>query len=68
MIAFLVWFLIVIAVLACIIIAARWLLGLAGITIPPPLMAIIGIILFIVLLVALIHFVGWNVDVPRHMP
>ena len=58
MLDFLLWFLVVIAVIAIVIIAAKWLMGLAGVTIPPPLLAILGIILFIVLLFALWHFVG----------
>lgn len=66
MLAFLVWFLIVIAVLAIVIIGAKWLLGLAGVTIPAPLMAILGIIMFIVLLIALFHFVGFSGDIPKH--
>ena len=67
MLAFLIWFLVVIAVLAIVIIGAKWLLGLAGVTIPPPLMAILGIVLFIVLLIALFHFVGLGGDIPRHL-
>lgn len=64
MIGFLFWFLVVIAVLAIVIIGAKWLLGLAGITIPQPLMVILGIIMFLVMLFALWHFVGWT-DLPR---
>jgi hypothetical protein len=67
MIAFLFWFLIVIAVLAIVIIGAKWLMGLAGITIPQPLVVILGIVLFIVLLYALFHFVGFGGDIPRRM-
>jgi hypothetical protein len=67
MLAFLLWFLIVIAVLAIVIIGAKWLLGLAGITVPQPLMVILGIILFIVMLLALWHFVGFSGDIPRHL-
>ena len=67
MLAFLIWFLVVIAVLAIVIIGAKWLLGLAGVTIPAPLMAILGIVLFIVLLFALFHFVGLGGDIPRHL-
>jgi hypothetical protein len=67
MLAFLLWFLIVVAVLAIVIIGAKWLLGLAGITVPQPLMVILGIILFIVMLLALWHFVGFSGDVPRHL-
>lgn len=65
MIEFLVWFLVVVAVLACVIIGLKWLLGLAGLVIPPPLMAILGIVLFIVLLIALLHFVGGGLDFGR---
>jgi hypothetical protein len=67
MLAFLLWFLIVIAVLAIVIVGAKWLMGLAGITIPQPLMVILGIILFIVMLLALWHFVGFSGDIPRHL-
>jgi hypothetical protein len=68
MIGFLFWFLITIAVLAIVIIGVRWLLGLAGVTIPQPLMIILGILLFIVLMFALWRFVGSGVDwgPPRH--
>ena len=58
MLGFLFWFLIIIAVLAVVIIAGRWLIGSTGIAIPQPLMVCIGIVLFIVLLIALWHFVG----------
>jgi fatty acid desaturase len=64
MIAFLVWFLVVIAVLAIVIIGIKWLMGLAGIPIPAPLLAILGIILFIILVLAVFHFVPYT-DVPR---
>jgi hypothetical protein len=67
MLAFLFWFLITIAFLAIVIIGVRWLLSLTGIAIPPPLMVILGIILFIVCMFALWHFFGdvaWNM--PRH--
>jgi hypothetical protein len=68
MIAFLFWFLITIAVFAIVIIAAKWLMGVAGVAIPRELALILGIILFIILLFALWHFVGSNVpplDYPR---
>ena len=67
MIAFLFWFLVVIAVLAIVIIGGKWLMGLAGVTIPQPLMVILGIILFIVMLFALFHFIGWSGDIPRRI-
>jgi len=68
MLAFLFWFLITIAVLAIVIIGVKWLLSLTGIAIPQPLLVILGIILFIVCMIALWHFVGdvaWT-TVPRH--
>jgi hypothetical protein len=58
MLGFLIWFLVCIAVLAVVVIAGRWLMSLAGIVIPPPLMVCLGIILFIIVLVAFWHFVG----------
>jgi hypothetical protein len=58
MIGFLLWFLVVCVVLAVVIIAVRWLMSLAGIAIPQPLMLILGLILFLILLFALWHFVG----------
>lgn len=57
-IAFLLGFLLLICVLACVVIGIEWLMGLAGIAIPPPLLAILGIILFIVLLLALFNYSG----------
>ncbi len=64
MLNFLFWFLITMAVLAIVIIGVKWLLSLTGITIPPPLMVILGILLFIVLMYALWRFVPFG-DVPR---
>lgn len=58
MIGFVLWFLIICALLAILVIGVKWILGLAGITIPPPLLTILGIIVFIVLLIALWHFIG----------
>ncbi len=54
-------FLIGICLIAVVIIAVRWLLGLAGIAIPQPLMLIIGILLFVVLLVWLF---GGGISLP----
>jgi hypothetical protein len=67
MIAFLLWFLITVAVFAIVIIAGKWLLGLAGVAVPRELALILGIILFIILLLALWHFVGSGMplDYPR---
>ncbi len=63
MIDFLFWFLITIAVIAIVIIGIKWLMTVAGITIPQPLLLILGLIFFIVLMYALWHFIGaqaWN--------
>jgi len=58
MIHFAAGFAVMICVLAILIIAAKWLLGLAGISIPPPLMTIIGILLFLILLLAVFEYSG----------
>lgn len=57
-VSFLLGFLLLVCVLAIVIIAFKYLLGLAGIPIPPPLLAILGILLFIVLLIALFNYSG----------
>jgi hypothetical protein len=58
MIGFAIWFIIGIALLVMVIILAKWLLGMAGITIPQPILICLGILLFIIFLVALWHFIG----------
>ncbi len=58
MIDFLFWFLVVIVMIAVVIIGLKWLMEIAGIAIPAPLMLILGLIFFLVLLFALWHFVG----------
>jgi hypothetical protein len=55
---FLVGFLVMVCILAIVIIAVRWLLGLAGIAIPQPLLLILGIVLFLVCLLALLNYSG----------
>jgi hypothetical protein len=55
---FMIGFLFLVCILAIVVIAVRWLLGLAGITIPQPLLVILGIILFMVLLLALLDYSG----------
>ncbi|HXN71577.1 MAG TPA: hypothetical protein VN861_03375 [Candidatus Acidoferrales bacterium] len=59
LIHFLVGFLILCCVIACVIILVKWLCGLMGVTIPPPLMAVLGIILFIILLLMLLNYSGY---------
>jgi hypothetical protein len=58
LIHFLVGFLLLVCVIAVFIIAARWLCALAGLTIPQPLMLILGILLFVVLLLMLLSWSG----------
>jgi hypothetical protein len=55
---FLVGFLVMVCVIAIVIIAVRWLLGLAGVAIPQPLMIIFGILIFVVCLLWLLSWSG----------
>jgi len=58
MISFMLSFLVFIVVLAIVVIGVRWVLSLTGITIPPPLMYILGLILFLVLLFVFLQYAG----------
>lgn len=53
---FLVGFLLVVCIIAIVIISIQWLAGLAKVTIPPPLLAILGIILFMCLIIWLANY------------
>ncbi len=55
---FLVGVIVLICVLAILIIGARWLAGLAGLTIPQPLMIIAGILLFLALFLWVMNYSG----------
>lgn len=55
---FLVGFLVLICVFAIVIIAVKYLIALTGIPIPPPLLAILGIIVFLILLMVLLDYSG----------
>jgi hypothetical protein len=69
MISFMLSFLVFIVVLAIIVIGVRWVLSLTGITIPPPLMYILGLILFLVLLFVFLQYAGGlngNMGLPWH--
>lgn len=58
---FLVGFLILVCVLAIVIIAFRWLLSVSGVTIPQPLLTIVGIVVFLILLMVLLDYSGlWH--------
>jgi hypothetical protein len=53
---FLFWFIVVCCVFAVVIILGRWLLSLTGVAIPPPLLYVAGILLFLFLLFVLWHY------------
>lgn len=55
---FLIGFLILVCVIAVVIIGIRYLISLTGWVIPAPLLAMGGIILFIVLLLVLLNYSG----------
>jgi hypothetical protein len=55
---FLIGFLVLVCVLAIVVIGCRWLLSLTGIVIPQPLLLILGIIVFLILLLALLNYSG----------
>jgi hypothetical protein len=55
---FIVGFLLVVCAIAIVIICVKWLAGLAGEAVPPPLMLVLGILLFIVLLLMLLNWSG----------
>jgi len=54
--SFLIGFLIFICVVAVVIIGLRWLLKIAGLTVPPELVLIGSILVFIVLLLVCLQF------------
>jgi len=55
---FAVGFILLICVLAIVIIGIKWLLTLAGITVPQPVLVMLGILVFMVLLIALLDYSG----------
>jgi hypothetical protein len=62
-------FLIFIVIVAIVIIGVRWLMSLAGVSIPQPLIIILGLILFIVFLLIFLNFLGiWSWGMPRLHP
>ena len=47
--------------IAVIIILARWLIGLTGLSIPAPLMYVLGLLLFLLLLLVFLNWTGlWD--------
>ena len=64
-ISMMVSFLVFIICVAIVIIGARWVLGLAGVTIPPPLMLILGLIVFLFFLLVFLNYTGiWSFGGP----
>lgn len=53
-----IYFLLALAVLALLIVGTRYLLGLMGVTVPPPVWAILGLILFLVVLLWFLGAIG----------
>lgn len=53
-------FLLFICFIAILIIGARWLMSLTGLSIPQPLLVILGIILFIIVLLVFVNYVGYG--------
>jgi hypothetical protein len=62
MISFMLSFLVFIVVLAIIVIGVRWLLSLTDLVIPPPLLYILGLILFLVLLFVFLNYAGTGLN------
>lgn len=58
MISFLIGFLILICVLVCVVILVKWLLAVAGIAVPQPLMIVASIIVFLILFLMLLNYSG----------
>ena len=56
MISFLVGFLVLCCVVACVIILVRWLLALTGLPIPQPILIVAGIILFLICFLWLLSY------------
>lgn len=57
MLTFVIWFVAIIVVIAIIVVGIKYLARVTGATIPPELLMILGLILFLVLLFALWRFV-----------
>ncbi len=57
-VGFLVSFLVFIIVIAIVIIGVKWLLSVAGVPIPQPLLIILGLIFFLIVLLFFLNFTG----------
>jgi hypothetical protein len=58
---FIIGFIFLCCAIAIVIILVKWLAGLAGFTIPPALMMVAGILLFMLLLSLLLNWSGYNI-------
>jgi hypothetical protein len=58
---FVVGLILVVCALAILIILVRWLCSLAGVTIPQPLLLVLGIILFVILFIVLLNWAGLGI-------
>jgi hypothetical protein len=57
-IRFLVGFIVFVVVVACVIVLVRWLITLTGLTIPPPILWVLGMVFFLIALMFLLNFTG----------
>ena len=57
---FIIGFVFVCCAIAIVIILVKWLAGLAGAAIPPPLMLVLGILVFMLLMWLLLGWAGYN--------
>ena len=55
---FMVGFIILVCVLAVVIVAGKWLIGLTGLAVPQPLMVILGILVFLLIFLWLLSWSG----------
>jgi hypothetical protein len=52
---------------AIVILLFRWLLGVMGVTIPQPLMVVLGLIMFLIFLLIFLNYTGiWAFGGPYH--
>jgi hypothetical protein len=57
-IRFLVGFIVFVVVVACVIVLVRWLITISGITVPQPILWVLGMIFFLIALMFLLNFTG----------
>lgn len=63
----LIWLIIICSVIAILKILVPWVLSIAGITLPPPLLAIINIVVWAVVAIAVVIFVFTLISCLMHM-